>query len=124
MRDKFLGGFLNTVLYDPIRRRTFVSPTLGEYLDKLIFCFSFVRMNATRQTPQTKFPDRSDGTKPSRLTDAGRISEVAEILAVGLMRVLAHKSRENPADKRESSLDFSATKSGHRRSKSGEACDG
>ncbi len=42
-----------------------------------------------------------------------RLAEIAEILAAGLMRLIAQKSSQISADPRESSLDFSATESGH-----------
>jgi hypothetical protein len=42
-----------------------------------------------------------------------RIREISATLAAGLMRVLAGKSSEQRAVSGESSLDFSATKSGH-----------
>lgn len=42
-----------------------------------------------------------------------RIREIGEILAVGLMRVLAGKSSGQMAVSGESSLDLSAIKSGH-----------
>jgi hypothetical protein len=41
------------------------------------------------------------------------LAEVAEILAAGLMRALARKSSGNGRSTGESSLDFSAIKSGH-----------
>ena len=41
------------------------------------------------------------------------LMEVAEILAFGLMRLYAPKSSQVSADSRESSLDFTPTKSGH-----------
>ena len=41
------------------------------------------------------------------------LDEIAEILAAGLMRVVAQKSSPISADTEESSLDFSATESGH-----------
>jgi hypothetical protein len=42
-----------------------------------------------------------------------RISEVAEILAAGLMRLRAAKSSRKSAETGESSLDFTATESAH-----------
>lgn len=42
-----------------------------------------------------------------------RLAEIAEILAAGLMRVLARKSSPISADAGERSLDISATESGH-----------
>jgi hypothetical protein len=42
-----------------------------------------------------------------------RIAEIGEILALGLMRLLAPKSRELSANDGESSLDFSADQSSH-----------
>jgi hypothetical protein len=42
-----------------------------------------------------------------------RLDEIAEILAVGLMRVAARKSSPISADPGESSLDLSAAESGH-----------
>lgn len=41
------------------------------------------------------------------------IFEIAQILAAGLTRVLARKSRETSAENRECSLDFSPPESGH-----------
>jgi hypothetical protein len=42
-----------------------------------------------------------------------RLSEIANILAAGLMRLVARKSSPIFADTGDSSLDFSATESGH-----------
>ena len=42
-----------------------------------------------------------------------RVSEIAEILAAGLMRLEARKSSQISADTGESSLDFSPAESGH-----------
>lgn len=42
-----------------------------------------------------------------------RLSEIAEILAGGLMRLVVRKSSPISTDIGESSLDFSATESGH-----------
>lgn len=49
----------------------------------------------------------------SPLDPKSRVSEIAEILATGLMRLMARKSSQISATIRESSLDFSATESGH-----------
>jgi hypothetical protein len=46
-------------------------------------------------------------------TSAEHLSEIAEILAAGLMRLVARKSSPIFANTGDSSLDFSATKSGH-----------
>ena len=46
-------------------------------------------------------------------SSAERIAEIAEILAAGLMRLEARKSSSIFANTAESSLDFSATESGH-----------
>jgi hypothetical protein len=43
----------------------------------------------------------------------GRVIEIAEILAAGLMRLRARKSSEKAADHGESSLDCAAYQSGH-----------
>jgi len=43
----------------------------------------------------------------------GDLSELADILAAGLMRALARKSSRNSADVGESSLHISGAKSGH-----------
>jgi len=50
---------------------------------------------------------------PARMTAAERLDEVAAILAAGLIRLRARKSRKLSADWRDSCLDFSARKSGH-----------
>lgn len=42
-----------------------------------------------------------------------RIVEIADILAAGLMRLVARKSSQIPTDPGESSLDLSATESSH-----------
>jgi hypothetical protein len=42
-----------------------------------------------------------------------RLDEIAEILAVGLMRLMARKSSPISAEPGESSLDLSAAESGH-----------
>ena len=46
-------------------------------------------------------------------SSAERFAEIAEILAAGLMRLMARKSSPISADVGESSLDFSAAESGH-----------
>ncbi len=50
---------------------------------------------------------------PARMTAAERLDEVAAILAAGLIRRRARKSRKLSADRRDSCLDFSAHQSGH-----------
>jgi hypothetical protein len=52
-----------------------------------------------------KSPNRPEET-------AGRLAELAEILALGLMRLRARKSSELSEHPRESSLDFRAGQSG------------
>jgi hypothetical protein len=49
----------------------------------------------------------------STLSSAERISEVADILATGLQRLLARQSSRLPADFGEISLDCAAHQSGH-----------
>ena len=49
---------------------------------------------------------------PQRNSDTW-IEEVGEILAAGLMRVVAPKSSQTSAERGESSLDFSPAESGH-----------
>jgi len=53
-----------------------------------------------------------------------RVREIGEILAVSLMRVLAGKSSGQRAVSGESSLDFSAIKSGHPMPVTGGGSDG
>ncbi len=51
---------------------------------------------------------------PARsLSAAQRLSEIAEILAAGLMRLRARKSSQISPDGGESSLDCAGTQSGH-----------
>lgn len=50
---------------------------------------------------------------PDRMTAAERLDEVADILAVGLIRLKARKSSRLSADRGESSVDFMARQSGH-----------
>lgn len=50
---------------------------------------------------------------PARMTAAERLDEAAAILACGLIRMRAPKSRKLSADQGESCLDFSAQESGH-----------
>jgi hypothetical protein len=50
---------------------------------------------------------------PDRMTTAERLDEVADILAVGLIRLKARKSRRLSADARDSCLDYTARQSGH-----------
>jgi hypothetical protein len=52
---------------------------------------------------------------PDRLTPAERITEIAEILAMGLMRLRARKSSPLSREHGESSLDFSPDQRGHAR---------
>lgn len=53
-----------------------------------------------------------------------RLTEVAEILAAGLMRVLARKSSSVCADVGDSSLDISPAESGHPNPASRRTSDG
>lgn len=55
---------------------------------------------------------------------AERISEVAEILALGLMRLLARKSSELSPAAGETSLDFPGQQSGHPTPLEGRKADG
>ena len=50
---------------------------------------------------------------PDRMTAAERLDEVADILAAGLIRLLARKSSPLSAELGESCLDFTAPQSGH-----------
>jgi hypothetical protein len=50
---------------------------------------------------------------PDRMTPSERITEIAEILASGLMRLRARKSSPLSRDDGESLLDFSANQRGH-----------
>jgi hypothetical protein len=50
---------------------------------------------------------------PDRMTAPERLDEVANILAVGLIRLKARKSSRLSADARDSSVDFTARQSGH-----------
>jgi hypothetical protein len=53
------------------------------------------------------------GAAPVDSTGNGRLTEIAEILAAGLMRLRARKSSQKAADHGESSLDCAAYQSGH-----------
>lgn len=67
-------------------------------------------------TPRDRNSDWLDHTKrgPSAsISPHARIGEIAEILAAGLMRLMARKSSPISADPGESSLDLSAGESGH-----------
>ena len=48
---------------------------------------------------------------PDHMTAAERLDEIAEILAVGAMRLMARKSSRLSADSRDSSVDFTANRS-------------
>ena len=50
---------------------------------------------------------------PDRLTPAERLTELAQILALGLMRLHARKSSRLSADRGDSSVDFLPDQSGH-----------
>jgi hypothetical protein len=50
---------------------------------------------------------------PDRMTSAERLDEIADILAVGLIRLKARKSRRLSADARDSCLDYTPHQSGH-----------
>ncbi len=52
-------------------------------------------------------------TPTAMLSPAERVTEIAEILAAGLMRLVASKSTPNSADTGDSLLDFSPSESGH-----------
>ena len=54
-----------------------------------------------------------NASRSGLLTPSQRLSELAEILAAGLMRMRARKSSELCPDTRESSLHFSGHQSGH-----------
>jgi hypothetical protein len=58
---------------------------------------------------------RPNPLAPDRLTSAERYAEVAEILAEGLVRLRARQSTELSANRGESRLDISPTRSGHAR---------
>jgi hypothetical protein len=53
------------------------------------------------------------GNVVSQLTDAERLNEIAEILALGLVRLRAGQSSELSRARGESSLDCVAAQSGH-----------
>ncbi|MBI5121302.1 MAG: hypothetical protein HZA67_09875 [Rhodospirillales bacterium] len=55
----------------------------------------------------------TNALSPNRMTAAERLDEVAEILAVGVMRLVALKSRVLSEQCGESSLDFVPDQSGH-----------
>ena len=55
----------------------------------------------------------SNALDPNHLTAAERLDELAEILARGLMRLRARKSRELSGDNGDSYLDFSPHQRGH-----------
>ena len=50
--------------------------------------------------------------KPNLMSAAERLDEIAEILAVGLMRARARQSSPQSADRRDSSLDCAGQQSG------------
>jgi hypothetical protein len=50
---------------------------------------------------------------PSRMTAPERLDEIAEILALGAMRLIARKSSRLSAAYGETSLDFTPEQSGH-----------
>ena len=52
---------------------------------------------------------------PDHLSPADRLAELAELLARGLIRLHARKSSSLSAERGESFVDFSATRSGHPR---------
>jgi hypothetical protein len=54
-----------------------------------------------------------NGVDPGRLSASERLDEIAEILAVGLMRLKLRKSSHLSAESRESSLDCAAQQSSH-----------
>lgn len=67
-------------------------------------------------TPRDRNSDWLGHTKPgpsASISPHARIGEIAEILAVGLMRLMARKSSPISADPGECSLDLSAAESGH-----------
>ena len=67
-------------------------------------------------THRDRNSDWLDHTKPgppASISPHARIGEIAEILAIGLMRLVARKSRQISADPGDSSLDLSTAESGH-----------
>lgn len=55
----------------------------------------------------------SNSLDPARLFPDERLAELGSILAAGLIRMKANKSSPLSADGGESSVDFTAPKSGH-----------
>jgi hypothetical protein len=55
----------------------------------------------------------TNAVRPDQLTSAERLNELAEVLAVGLMRLRARKSSQLSPHTGESSLDCPGHRSGH-----------
>jgi hypothetical protein len=56
---------------------------------------------------------RPNALHPNRMSTAERLDELASILAAGLIRLRARKSRQLSVDQGDSCLDFPAHRSGH-----------
>jgi len=72
-------------------------------------------------------PERASHRHPGsfdRSTSKDRLGEIADVLATGLMRVLARKSSGKSNQTGDCSLDFSPTESGHSKPVSGRTMDG
>ena len=66
-------------------------------------------------TNRSSFPvcPMSLALQPDHMTAAERLDEIAEILAVGTMRLMARKSSRISAENRDSSVDFTTSQSVH-----------
>jgi hypothetical protein len=66
-----------------------------------------------RHQLQTAGTQMTIALSPSRMTAPERLDEIAEILALGAMRLIARKSSSLSLSRRETSLDFIPAQSGH-----------
>jgi hypothetical protein len=75
--------------------------------------FLFPTQFYDRHQLQTADTSMTIALSPSRMTAPERLDEIAEILALGAMRLIARKSSRLSAAYGETSLDFIPAQSGH-----------
>ena len=93
---------------------------LRKPLNLLVFCI-FLGISCSSTPSQTVFMSMPtqppNWTPPERMTASERLDELAQILCVGLRRILPEQSSSLSAPDRDSLVDFSPLKSGVRRHK-------
>ncbi|PAP95437.1 hypothetical protein CIT31_15675 [Mesorhizobium wenxiniae] len=70
-------------------------------------------MSARKPTPDSQCRAGLNALSPDRLSTVERLSEIASILAAGLVRLRARQSSRLSGERENSSVDFTANQSGH-----------